>query len=513
MYASFIIVLREALEAAMVIGIVAAATTGVRGSVRAILLGLLAGAGGAMAVAASADLINAALAGLGQEMFNASVLLAAVALLAWHQAWMRRHGAALSRDLQAVGSAVRAGSRPLAAVGLVVALAVLREGAEVVLFLYGAAAGGATSAQMLAGGLAGLAAGGLLGALLYRGLLRVPPRHLFRVTGWLLASVAAGMAAQAAAQLVQAGWLPALAEPAWDSSSWLPLAGVAGQVLHGLAGYDDRPTGLQLLFFAVTLTGMLWLGRRGAPGRRLPHPAATGALLVVVAFLVPSPRALADYKVYSPIVEQGEVAVEVRGHREFDGDPARDGARKLKLDLEYAPASRWMTELVTEWEQQPTSELQATEVAWENVLQLVEQGRYPLDAGLLLEYAHSLERGGHDKLEIGALLQKEFGRGLATMNLLAERDLSGGADTELGYALQYRWRGNPRFEPGVELYGEFGEVGKLGPLSDHGHEAGPVFFGKLPLAGGAIKYEAGWLFGLTRDAAAGTLKLMFEYEF
>lgn len=417
MYAAFIIVLREALEAAMVIGIVAAATTGVRGSVRVILLGLLAGAGGA------------------------------------------------------------------------------------------------TSGQMLAGGLAGLAAGGLLGALLYRGLLRVPPRHLFRVTGWLLASVAAGMAAQAAAQLVQAGWLPALADPAWDSSSWLPLASVAGQVLHGLAGYDDRPTGLQLLFFAVTLTGMLWLGRPGPRTRRAPRPAATAALLVAIAFLVPSPRALADHKVYSPIVEQGEVAVEVRGHCEFDGDPARDGARKLKLDLEYAPASRWMTELVTEWEQQPTSELQATEVAWENVLQLFEQGRYPVDAGLLLEYAHTLERGGHDKLEIGALLQKEFGRGLASLNLLAERDLTGGTDTELGYALQYRWRGNPRFEPGIELYGGFGDVGQFGPLSDHGHEAGPVFLGKLPIAGGAIQYEAGWLFGLTREAAASTLKLMLEYEF
>jgi len=513
MYASLIIVLREVLEAALVVGIVLAATAGTPGSRRMVAMGLGAGVAGALGVAVMADAIGQALSGLGQEAFNAGVLLLAMAMLAWHQAWMRRHGAELSRDLRKVGDEVRRGSRSLLAVAVVVALAVLREGAEVVLFLHGIAAGGSAAGEMLAGAVVGLAAGAAIGLLLYLGLLRIPARHLFSVTGWLLVCLAAGMAAQAAGYLVQGGWLPALVEPVWDTSAWLPTQGVAGQVLHALVGYDDRPTAMQLLFFITVLVGIVWLGRHVNRPRANAPPAATVAVLAMMAVLLHAPRAEAAHKFYSPIVEQGELAVEFRGHRESDGDPWVDGARQFKLDLEYAPTAYWLTEIVGEWEKEPSGSLEATEVAWENVFQLFEQGRYAVDMGLLVEYAHSLESGGEDKLEIGALLQKGWDRHLLTANLVAERELAGGAGTELEYALQYRWRRGQRFEPGVELYGELGEIGEFGSIGDHGHELGPAAFGKLPLGQGALRYEFAWLFGLTGYAAAQTVRFLLEYEF
>jgi len=428
---------------------------------------------------------------------------------------MQSHGKALSQDIRAVGADIGAGVRPLMALAAVVALAVLREGAEVVLFLHGIAAAGADGSSMLLGGALGIAAGGIVGTVLYLGLVRIPPARLFAVTGILLLCMAAGMASQAAGYLVQAGLLPALVEPLWDSSGWLPQHGLLGQLLHTLVGYDDRPSAMQAVFFTAALATIIGLGKSLRRGdRRLPGGAiAAGTGILLVGLLLTAPRAEAAYKVYSPIVEEGETAVELFGHRAFDDDPAVDGSQEYKLELEHAPAWFWLTAIGAEYEKEPGHDLEATEIAWENVFQLFAQGRYPVDLGLLVEYAHSLEQGGHDKLEVGALLQKEFGASQLVLNLIAERDLTSGADTELEYALQYRWRGNPRFEPGIEVYGEFGEVGDFGSLDDHGHEAGPALFGKFKLGGGAIKYEAAWLFGLTADAADQTLRFLVEYEF
>src|SRR5579859_7786446 len=119
---------------------------------------------------------------------------------------------------------------------------------------------------MLAGGFAGLAAGVLVGVLLYRGLLKIPLRHFFNVTGWLVLLIAAGLAAQAAGFLNQAGVLPTLGNSLWDSSRFLDQGSLTGQMLHVLVGYTARPMGVQLLFYGLTLvtvfTLMRWVAHR-----------------------------------------------------------------------------------------------------------------------------------------------------------------------------------------------------------------------------------------------------------
>lgn len=252
MLSSLIIVLREVLEAALIIGIVMAASRGVAHRGRWVLAGVGAGLIGSLIVAGFAEAIAMAVSGMGQEVFNASVLLLAAVMLGWHNVWMKSHGRELSQQMKGVGAAVSSGVRPLSLLLVVVGLAVLREGAEVVLFLYGIAAGGTEPVSMWVGSLAGLAAGATLGALMYFGLLRIPSRHLFSVTGWMLLVLAAGMAAQAAGYLVQAGLLPGIVEPVWDTSAVLPEHGLVGQVLGTLAGYDDQPSAMQILFFVVT---------------------------------------------------------------------------------------------------------------------------------------------------------------------------------------------------------------------------------------------------------------------
>ena len=152
-------------------------------------------------------------------MFTAAILCFAVVMLSWHILWMSRHAAAMSAELREVGHAVRLGQRSLAALGAVVAVAVMREGSEVVLFLYGIVAATHTDPVSLAtGGVAGLALAAALSWLLYRGLVIIPLRRLFGVTNWLIALLAAGMAGQAAAILHSAELLPGWGEQLWNTS-------------------------------------------------------------------------------------------------------------------------------------------------------------------------------------------------------------------------------------------------------------------------------------------------------
>ncbi len=265
MFGTGVIVFREVLEAALLIGIVAAATRAVPGRNRWLTAGLLAGLAGAGLVAVSTGAIASWASGIGQELFNALVLAIAVSMLGWHNIWMSSHGAALAADVRLVGNAIRDGRRECSILFVVVGLAVLREGSETVLFLYGVAADGSARPQMLVGGIIGLAAGIAAGYAIYAGLLQIRMSRLFAATGVLVLLLAAGMASQAARYLIQADLLPSLTTPVWDTSSLIPADSALGVLLHGLIGYDPHPAGMQLIFYLAVLTiiaaGMKWAQR------------------------------------------------------------------------------------------------------------------------------------------------------------------------------------------------------------------------------------------------------------
>lgn len=272
MLSTLIIVFREVLEAGMIVGIVAAVTKGIEGNARWIALGLGGGLLGSLVVAAFVGTIAQAFAGSGQELFNATILLVAVVMLAWHNVWMARHGREMAAQLMGKGQAVAAGEAPLWGLAVVIAVAIWREGSEVVLFLYGVSiAEGGPSWLMLAGGLCGLALGAAVSTLTYAGLVRIPARHLFAVTGALITFLAAGMAAQAIAFLQQGGIVKALRQTVWNTSWVLPDSSALGRVLHTLIGYTDRPSALQLIVYLATLAAiflaMRWLAPKPQPVR------------------------------------------------------------------------------------------------------------------------------------------------------------------------------------------------------------------------------------------------------
>jgi high-affinity iron transporter len=271
--AALIIVFREVFEAALITGIILAVTRGVPGRGLWVAAGIAGGTLGACLVAVFTGAISQAFEGVGQELFNAAILGLAAVMLTWHNVWMARHGRELAAEMRAAGEAVVAGAKSLLGLTIVVGVAVLREGVEVVLFLYGVLAADAGGGfAVFIGSLAGLALGATVGALAYFGLLRIPARHLFAVTSVMIAFLAAGMALQATAFLEQANVVTAFGRIVWDSSHYLPDTSLIGRALRTLVGYSDRPTALELIVYLVTLTTIFILMRVLSPSGA-PEPA------------------------------------------------------------------------------------------------------------------------------------------------------------------------------------------------------------------------------------------------
>ena len=518
MFAVALIFFREVLEAALVIGILAAATTGLPGRTRWMLTGVGAGLVGAVVTALFAEQLAGAAEGMGQELFNAAVLFTAVLMLGWHTVWMSRHGKELAKQAGALANAVAAGAKPIYALAIAIGLAVLREGAEIVLFLNGMLAGGSTDAlSALIGAAAGTAAGGLAGFAVFRGLKLVPTKRLFAATSGLIALLAAGMAARGMAYLNQAGYFSSLSDVAWDSSYLVSDQSLTGQALAALIGYTAAPMESQVMAYAGTVGGLLlasWLlGRRDAASKA-PQMALALALAVGLSGLG-AREARAGFKVYSPYVEPGEWELEFRGNRSVDGDPAKDDGRSFLYEIGYSPLTRWHTAVFLEAEGEPGGPNDLTEIAWENIIQLTEPGQYWLDLGAYVEYAKGLNQSGDHKLEWKILLEKDFGKIVTTVNPAFEQAFSDGPTdgVEFGYAWGTYYRLNPLFEPGFEAFGELGEVADLKDGDEQEHFIGPVARGTCQLGGSQkLKYNVGYLVGLTDDSPDGAAKFELEYE-
>ncbi|MGH2681115.1 MAG: iron uptake transporter permease EfeU [Actinomycetota bacterium] len=267
MGASFVIALREGIEAALIVSIILAYLKQLGATDRARLVWW----GAALAVLLSAAvgtaifIAGAEFEGTTEQVFEGLVTLAAVGVLTWMIFWMRRQGARIKSELQEkVDSALVAGGLALAGLAF---FAVLREGIETALFLFAAAKGTAVEGTAIApatqvtGAVLGLALAIVLGVLLYRGGIRMNLRSFFRVTGMLLIVVAAGLFAYSLHELQEAGWLPFLGAHAYDLSASLPDDEGAGAILRGLVGYNADPTWLEVAGWAAYLVvvGALFL--------------------------------------------------------------------------------------------------------------------------------------------------------------------------------------------------------------------------------------------------------------
>lgn len=258
-----IVVFREALEIAMILGIVLVATHGLPRRAAWIAGGFAAGTGGAALVALFMQSISDAFSGMGQEVFNASVLFTAALLIGWTVVWMRSHAREMSARIRQVGQSVKEGTMPLYTLSLIIGIAMLREGAEIVLFLYSMAISGEPATALVRDTVAGLSLGAATGIMIYWGLLKIPARHALNITSWLLVLLVAGLTSQGAGFLSAAGYFPGFSQPLWDSSWLIADDSVAGQALHSIIGYSAQPTAIELTFYVATLAAIVALIAHG----------------------------------------------------------------------------------------------------------------------------------------------------------------------------------------------------------------------------------------------------------
>jgi len=275
MGAAFVIALREGIEAALIVSIILAYLRQLGRTDRSRIVWW--GTGAAIAVSALLGTVifaaGAEFEGVAEQVFEGLVTLTAVGVLTWMIFWMRRQGARIRSELQEkVDSALLTGGLALAALAF---FAVLREGVETALFLFAAAKGtavetGGVGPQLL-GAVLGLGLAIALGVLLYRGGIRLNLRTFFRVTGWILIVVAAGLFAYSVHELQEAGWFPLLEATAFDLSAALPDDSGLGAILRGLLGYNADPTVLETLGWVAYLSVVGTLFARPAtvlaPGR------------------------------------------------------------------------------------------------------------------------------------------------------------------------------------------------------------------------------------------------------
>ena len=517
MLSTLIIVFREVLEAMLVVGIATAAAREANIATRWIYGGIAAGLIAAIVVALFADMLSASMQGMGQEILNAAVLIAASLMMAWTAIWMGKHGREMSQKIRRTCQDVQGRGTAKIVLSIVVALAVAREGSEVVLFLYGvAAAGDAGASDMLAGGAAGMLLGIMVALGLYQSLIHVPLRYVFLVVTYLIMLLSAGMASQGVAWLVMIDMLPALGQTVWDTSGIISQHEWFGQLLHALMGYDDRPSGMQVLVF-VSVLSLTWLAirRQKKAMKAAPKKAATTAAIVMLAATGACmlPADTQAKQVYSPIVEQGELELEYLLDYSVDSDPTKNGSARHQFELEYGVTDRWMTAVYGDFRKKPGQKFTYHGFKWENIYQLFEQGEHWLDAGLYVEYSvpkKSLNQP--NGLEFKLLLEKQQGRLIHTGNLILKKELGTNAGNKIGvgYAWRSKWRWKRYLEPAIELYGSLGDVSNTKPLSLQSHLIGPVVIGKLR---NGLTYELGYLFGLTTASDQGHLKFILGYEF
>ena len=236
-------------------------------------------------------------------------------------------------------------------------------------------------------------------------------------------------------------------------------------------------------------------------------------MFLLTGGLLSSQNAWATKKVYSPHVEKGELELEARGQYDFDNRESKDAGQKQKYAIGYGVTDRWFTEVYGEWEKDPETgeglEYEATD--WENRFQLSEPGAWWADTGLYFEYEFASKSEHADKIEGKLLLEKQFGDFVHTVNFILEKEVNGKEEAGLegGFAWSGRYRWKQWLEPGVEWHSDLGELNHTGDFDAQKHQLGPVIYGKLA---DHIKYDVGYLFGVTDAAPEGLFKWILEFE-
>jgi hypothetical protein len=243
---------------------------------------------------------------------------------------------------------------------------------------------------------------------------------------------------------------------------------------------------------------------------------------VGIAMALGAGSADAEFKVRYPVIEYRELEIEHNGSVTFDkSNTGKNNNQSYPTEIEYGFLPFWKLGVEAGVEADSGQNVHYEATALENYFQLTPQGKYWADLSFFTELERPASRNGAHSVTFGPLVQKEvpnllFGIDTVhTVNFLLEREVGHNADaaTPMRLAWQSRARLHPLFEPGIEYYADIGDIAAPGRLADQQHRIGPVLAGLYAFPPyGKLKYEVGYLFGLTRAAEQGVARWRLEYE-
>jgi len=241
-----LVVFREIVEICLILSIVVCAAKNMPKLKALLASGFALGIIGSILIALSINTISDSLEGVGQEVFNASILFITAAFIYAMLLYMKTH----AREMK---SKFEAKSHSFWGLLFVVAFTIFREGSEIVLFSYSYLLSSGSISELIIGISLGTLAGAMFGGLLYLGMCTIAPQKMFAVINWVLIFVIAGLIVQGMDYLVAADLISAMTTPLWDSSWLISENGMLGSILHNLFGYSSNPSGIQLITYSSSL--------------------------------------------------------------------------------------------------------------------------------------------------------------------------------------------------------------------------------------------------------------------
>jgi high-affinity iron transporter len=274
MLPSYLLSLREGIEAALIIGIVLGALRQMRRTelIPAVWLGALSAAALSLLAAVLLTSLGFSFEGAAEEIFEGITMIIAAALLTWMIFWMNRIARTLKSEIESdVHRAAATGKR---AIFLVAFIAILREGIELALFLT-ASVFATDAVQTIVGAILGLGTSILLGWSIFAAIIRLDLRRFFQVTGFLLILFAAGLVAHGVHEFNEVGWIPAVIEHVWDVNAFINENSTFGLLLKALFGYNGNPSLTEMLAYVAYFIA-IFFGLRLA---NRPKPVTSNASL------------------------------------------------------------------------------------------------------------------------------------------------------------------------------------------------------------------------------------------
>ena len=254
MFKIAVVIFRECLEIALLLGIIMAVTQPIRNSKAYILMGTMVGVTLASLFAIFTRTITISFGGLGDEIFDACVILFTVVVISWTIIWMQGYSKRIKQDFNELSEKITSGAASKLMLVIVVATTILREGIEILLFVYSISSAERIDIHNYVVGLGiGALSGFLVGAIIYLGLIRLSVKYIFKVSTILLILIAAGLASEAAGILTSSGVIETMSDQVWDSSWLIQDRSLTGKLLNIIIGYNSRPNGMQIIFYLATI--------------------------------------------------------------------------------------------------------------------------------------------------------------------------------------------------------------------------------------------------------------------